>query len=46
MLEEYRKAHNEENIEQKIEELTSKRKHIKPSNTGVVVNVYNSIFFF
>lgn len=37
MLEEYRKAHNEENIEQKIEELTSKRKHIKPSNTGVVV---------
>lgn len=36
-LEEYRKAHNEENIEQKIEELTSKRKHIKPSNTGVVV---------
>lgn len=37
MLEEYRKAHKEENIEQKIEELTSKRKHIKPSNTGVVV---------
>lgn len=37
MLEEYRKAHKEENIEEKIEELTSKRKHIKPSNTGVVV---------
>ena len=37
MLEEYRKNHNEENIEQKIEELTSKRKHSKPSPTGVVV---------
>ena len=42
MLEEYRKAHNEENIEQKIEELTSKRKHIKPSNTGVVVKVIDN----
>ena len=37
MLEEYRKNHNEENIEQKIEELTSKRKHSKLSPTGVVV---------
>ena len=37
MLEEYRKSHKEENIEQKIEELTSKRKTVKPSSTGVVV---------
>ena len=37
MLEEYRKSHNEENIEQKIEELTTKRKNTKPSPTGVVV---------
>lgn len=37
MLEEYRKSHKEENIEQKIEELTSKRKNVKPSSTGVVV---------
>ncbi|MEE0269050.1 MAG: bifunctional (p)ppGpp synthetase/guanosine-3',5'-bis(diphosphate) 3'-pyrophosphohydrolase [Clostridia bacterium] len=37
MLEEYRKSHKEENIEQKIEELTNKRKNIKPSSTGVVV---------
>ena len=37
MLEEYRKIHKEENIEQKIEELTSKRKNVKPSSTGVVV---------
>ena len=37
MLEEYRKRHKEENIEQKIEELTSKRKTVKPSSTGVVV---------
>lgn len=37
MLEEYRKSHKEENIEQKIEELTSKRKTVKPSGTGVVV---------
>lgn len=37
MLEEYRKSHKEENIEQKIEELTSKRKNAKPSSTGVVV---------
>ena len=37
MLEEYRKSHKEENIEQKIEELTSKRKPVKPSSTGVVV---------
>lgn len=37
MLEEYRKNHKEENIEQKIEELTNKRKTIKPSSSGVVV---------
>ena len=37
MLEEYRKSHKEENIEQKIEELTIKRKNLKPSSTGVVV---------
>ena len=37
MLEEYRKSHKEENIEQKIEEITSKRKTVKPSSTGVVV---------
>ncbi len=37
MLEEYRKSHKEDNIEQKIEELTSKRKNVKPSSTGVVV---------
>ena len=37
MLEEYRKSHKEENIEQKIEELTNKRKNAKPSSTGVVV---------
>ena len=37
MLEEYRKSHKEENIEQKIEELTSKRKTVKSSSTGVVV---------
>lgn len=37
MLEEYRKSHKEENVEQKIEELTNKRKNIKPSSTGVVV---------
>ena len=37
MLEEYRKSHKEENIEQKIEELTSKRKTVKTSSTGVVV---------
>ena len=37
MLEEYRKSHKEENIEQKIEELTSKIKTVKPSSTGVVV---------
>ena len=37
MLVEYRKSHKEENIEQKIEELTSKRKTVKPSSTGVVV---------
>ena len=37
MLEEYRKSHKEENIEQKIEELTNKRKTVKPSSSGVVV---------
>ena len=37
MLEEYRKSHKEDNIEEKIEELTSKRKNIRPSSSGVVV---------
>ena len=43
MLEEYRKSHKEENIEQKIEELTSKRKTVKPSSTGVVVKGIDNI---
>ncbi len=37
MLEEYRKSHKEDNIEEKIEELTSKRKNIRPSSSGIVV---------
>ena len=37
MLEEYRKEHNEENIEQKIEELANKKSIAKPSKTGIVV---------
>ena len=37
MLEEYRKNHKEDNIEEKIEELTSKRKNIRPSSSGVIV---------
>ena len=37
MLEEYRKNHKEGNIEEKIEELTSKRKNIRPSSSGVIV---------
>ena len=38
MLQEYKKAHEEENIEQKIEEL-SKRKNqkVKPSDSGIIV---------
>ncbi len=38
MLQEYKKAHEEENIEQKIEELKSTRVNkVKPSDSGVVV---------
>ena len=38
MLEEYRKTHKEENLEDKIEQLAqSKVKHTKASSTGVVV---------
>ena len=38
ILQEYKKAHEEENIEQKIEELsTRKNTKIKPSDSGIVV---------
>ncbi len=38
MLEEYRKDHKEENIEEKIKELSQGRKtHSKPSNAGIIV---------
>ena len=38
LLEEYRKDHKEENIEQKIAELSKEKKNtIKPSNSGVIV---------
>ena len=37
ILEEYRKDHNEENIEAKIEELSQRKHTSKPSKTGVVV---------
>ena len=38
MLQEYRKEHEEENIEAKIEELAkSRQKHPKPSNSGIIV---------
>ena len=38
ILQEYKKAHEEENIEQKLEELTTRRTtRIKPSDSGVVV---------
>lgn len=38
MLQEYKKAHEEENIEQKIEELSTRRNiKTKPSDSGVIV---------
>ncbi|MBR0351098.1 MAG: bifunctional (p)ppGpp synthetase/guanosine-3',5'-bis(diphosphate) 3'-pyrophosphohydrolase [Clostridia bacterium] len=38
ILQEYKKAHEEENIEQKLEELTAKRvSKIKPSESGIIV---------
>lgn len=38
MLEEYRKEHQTENVEEKIQELSKERKQsIKPSRTGIVV---------
>jgi len=38
MLEEYRKEHKEANVEEKIQELSTKKSHItKPSSAGVVV---------
>ena len=38
MLQEYRKEHQEEDIEQKIEELKkAKQRKIKPSNSGIIV---------
>ena len=38
MLQEYRKEHQEEDIEQKIEELKKARqKKVKPSNSGIIV---------
>ena len=37
LLEEYRKEHNEEDIDAKIQELAKKKVHHKPSQNGVVV---------
>ena len=37
ILEEYRKTHDGENLEKKIEELSKERKTTKPSSTGIVV---------
>ena len=38
MLQEYKKTHEEENIEQKIEELAKARnRKVKPSNSGIIV---------
>lgn len=37
ILEEYRKTHKEENVEQKLEELNKEKVRIKPSKSGVVV---------
>ena len=38
VLEEYRKTHEEENLEQKIEELSKERKYTnKPSSAGIIV---------
>lgn len=37
ILEEYRKVHKEENVEQKLEELNKQKTTIKPSKSGVIV---------
>ena len=38
ILQEYKKAHSEENIEQKLEELTTRRTtKVKPSDSGIIV---------
>ena len=37
ILEEYRKVHKEENVEQKLEELSKEKNAAKPSKSGVVV---------
>ena len=37
ILEEYRKVHKEENVEQKLEELSKEKNATKPSKSGVVV---------
>lgn len=37
ILEEYRKVHKEENVEQKLEELSKEKSRIKPSKSGIVV---------
>ena len=37
ILEEYRKIHKEENVEQKLEELNKGKARVKPSKSGVVV---------
>ena len=37
ILEEYRKVHKEENVEQKLEELSKEKNVAKPSKSGVVV---------
>ena len=37
ILEEYRKVHKEENVEQKLEELSKQKQRVKPSKSGVVV---------
>lgn len=37
ILEEYRKVHNEESVEEKIEELSKRKTYTKPSKSGIVV---------
>ena len=37
ILEEYRKVHKEENVDQKLEELTKQKTPTKPSKSGIVV---------
>ncbi len=37
ILEEYRKVHKEENVEEKIEELSKKQNKVKASKTGIIV---------